>query len=74
MQKKKELKSALEHFAELRARVIIILVSIVATSIAGYVFSSRILDFFLAPAKEIVDTLIFLRPAETNHRLRCLTG
>lgn len=64
MNEEKERLSLVGHLSELRSRIIISLASIAAASVAGYFFSPRILEIFLAPATHAGGNLVFLKPTE----------
>jgi sec-independent protein translocase protein TatC len=53
-----------EHLEELRRRLIIIVASILAAAVVGFVLSRPVLDLLRAPLPEGQDTLIFLSPAD----------
>jgi sec-independent protein translocase protein TatC len=53
-----------EHLEELRRRLIIIVVSVLAAAIVGFVLSRPVLDILRAPLPDGQDTLIFLSPAD----------
>jgi sec-independent protein translocase protein TatC len=53
-----------EHLEELRRRLIIIVISVLAAAVVGFVFSRPVLDILRAPLPDGQDTLIFLAPAD----------
>ena len=53
-----------EHLEELRRRLIVIVVSVLAAAIVGFVFSRPVLDLLRTPLPEGQDVLIFLSPAD----------
>jgi sec-independent protein translocase protein TatC len=53
-----------EHLEELRRRLIIIVVSVLAAAVVGFVLSRPVLDILRAPLPDGQDTLIFLAPAD----------
>jgi sec-independent protein translocase protein TatC len=53
-----------EHLEELRRRLIIIVISVLAAAAVGFVLSRPVLDLLRVPLPEGQDTLIFLSPAD----------
>ena len=53
-----------EHLEELRRRLIIIVISVLAAAVVGFVLSRPVLDLLRLPLPEGQDTLIFLSPAD----------
>jgi sec-independent protein translocase protein TatC len=53
-----------EHLEELRRRLIIIVISVLAAAVLGFVLSRPVLDLLRTPLPEGQDTLIFLSPAD----------
>ena len=53
-----------EHLEELRRRLIIIVVSVLAAAVVGFILSRTVLDILRAPLPDGQDTLIFLAPAD----------
>lgn len=53
-----------EHLDELRRRLIIIVISVLAAAVVGFVLSRPVLDLLRMPLPDGQDTLIFLSPAD----------
>src|ERR1700674_1160665 len=56
--------SLIEHLAELRKRLIIIVISVLVAAIAGFVVSRPVLDLLRAPLPHQYQTLYFTGPAD----------
>lgn len=70
-------QSFVEHLSEFRRRLIICIIAVAVTSIMAYSFSSSVLAFLLAPTKEFLKHLIFLKPTEAffvTLKVSVLTG
>ncbi|MBN1445004.1 MAG: twin-arginine translocase subunit TatC [Candidatus Omnitrophica bacterium] len=57
-------QGAIEHLEELRKRIFFMLVGWVILSIAGYIFSERILQFLIKPLTEYQEKPFFIRPVD----------
>ena len=53
-----------EHLEELRRRLIIIVISVLAAAAVGFIISRPVLDILRGPLPDGQDTLIFLAPAD----------
>jgi sec-independent protein translocase protein TatC len=56
--------SLIEHLEELRRRIIIIVIAIVAGAVIGFIFSGQVLDLLRAPLPSAYDTIYFTGPAD----------
>lgn len=56
--------SLIEHLDELRRRLIVIVVSVLAAAVLGFVVSRPVLDLLRSPLPDAYETLIFLSPAD----------
>ncbi len=56
--------SLIEHLEELRRRLIIIVISVLAAAVLGYIVSGSVLDLLRSRLPEEYRTLIFLNPAD----------
>jgi sec-independent protein translocase protein TatC len=56
--------SLIEHLEELRQRLIIVVIAIVAAAVIGFVFSGSVLDLLRAPLPSDYDTIYFTGPAD----------
>ena len=56
--------SLIEHPEELRRRIIIIVIAIVAGAVIGFIFSGQVLDLLRAPLPSAYDTIYFTGPAD----------
>ena len=66
-----------DHLEELRRRLILILITVGATSIFSFTFSDRLLEFVVAPIERSVDLLYFFSPHEafmTKMKLSLVSG
>jgi len=54
----------IEHLEELRRRLIIIVISILAAAVAGFVVSGSVLDLLIAPIPDAFEKLYFTGPAD----------
>jgi sec-independent protein translocase protein TatC len=53
-----------EHLDELRRRVIIIVISVLAAAVLGFIVSGSVIDILRAPLPDQYDTIVFLGPAD----------
>ena len=56
--------SLIEHLEELRRRIIVIVIAIVAGAVIGFIFSGQVLDLLRAPLPSAYDTIYFTGPAD----------
>lgn len=53
-----------EHLEELRRRLIVIVISILAAAVAGFVVAGNVLDLLVAPLPDEFENLIYTGPAD----------